>query len=64
MRQLDWLGLKLDCEANERGALRISAPDSKVGCYVIATDEELMIARHTWRTVSQRAETNVQELRA
>lgn len=64
VRQLDWLGMELDHEANEQGALRISARHSKVGCYVVPTDEELMIARHTWRVVSQRGEKVVQELRA
>lgn len=64
VRQLDWLGIALDHEANERGALRISARDSKVSCYVVPTDEELMIARHTWRVVSQRSNKSVQELRS
>ena len=63
-RQLDWLGLELDHDANEQGVLRISARGSKVGCYVVPTDEELMVARHTWRVVSQRGKKAVQELRA
>jgi acetate kinase len=41
-----WLGLKLDEAANREHKLRISAPDSRVGAYVIKTDENLMIARH------------------
>jgi len=64
IRQLDWLGVELDQEANAQGALRISSPGSKVGCYVIPTDEELMIARHTWRVVADRAPKAVRELRA
>lgn len=64
VRQMDWLGAKLDPEANAQRALRISARDSKVGCYVIPTDEELMIARHTWRVVSERTQKPVRELRA
>jgi acetate kinase len=64
LRQMDWLGVELDREANAQGALRISTRGSKVGCYVIPTDEELMIARHTWRVVSAGAEKSVQELRA
>ena len=46
-QRLSWLGLKLDPEANAKGAGRISCQGSRVGCYVIPTDEELMIARHT-----------------
>ena len=43
----DWLGIELDLEANTRGSLKISAPRSRVSVWVIPTDEELMIARHT-----------------
>ncbi len=46
-RALDWLGLRLDEAANERGAAVISAPGSRVRVRVMATDEERMIARHT-----------------
>lgn len=42
-----WLGVALDDDANARGARRISAHDSKVSVWVVPTDEELMIARHT-----------------
>ncbi|MDX3972525.1 acetate/propionate family kinase [Shinella sp.] len=42
--QLRWLGIMLDPEANDANALRISAPDSRVAVYVIATDEEQVIA--------------------
>ena len=50
-RRLSWLGLELDPEANAKGAGRISAPGSRIACYVIPTDEELMIARHTLRVL-------------
>ena len=46
-KRLAWVGLELDPEANVRGAGRISSRKSRVACYVIPTDEELMIARHT-----------------
>ena len=46
-REAAWLGLELDAEANERGEGCISAPGSKVSAWVIPTNEELMIARHT-----------------
>ena len=42
-----WLGIELDPEANSRNDLRISTPQSKVSVWVIPTNEELMIARHT-----------------
>ena len=45
--RLAWLGLELDPAANAKGAGRISTKQSRVACYVIPTDEELMIARHT-----------------
>jgi acetate kinase len=46
-RKLGWLGASLDPERNEAGDLLVSSDDSKVGIYVVPTDEELMIARHT-----------------
>jgi acetate kinase len=42
-----WLGLELDAAANQAGATRISDPRSKVSAYVVPTNEELMIAKHT-----------------
>jgi len=42
-----WLGVKLDAEANARNALRISVAESRVSVWVIPTNEELMIARHS-----------------
>jgi acetate kinase len=45
--RLAWLGAELDSAANEAGAECISTPQSRVALYVIPTDEELMIARHT-----------------
>lgn len=42
-----WLGIALDSEANDRSATRISRPESRVSVWVIPTNEELMIARHT-----------------
>jgi acetate kinase len=47
VKRLAWLGLELDADANAKGGPRISREGSRVACYVIATDEELMIARHT-----------------
>jgi len=42
-----WLGVELDDAANDRNAARITAPGSRVSAWVIPTNEELMIARHT-----------------
>ena len=46
-RKLAWLGVSLDETANAAGGPRISTPDSRVSVWVIPTNEELMIARHT-----------------
>jgi acetate kinase len=42
-----WLGIELDEDANARKAPRITSQASKVPAWVIPTNEELMIARHT-----------------
>ncbi len=42
-----WLGLDIDVEANESNGPRISSETSKVAAWVIPTDEERVIARHT-----------------
>ena len=42
-----WLGVELDEGANETHGPQISKPKSKVSAWVIPTNEELMIARHT-----------------
>ena len=42
-----WLGVDLDQEANARKTPRISRSGSRVSAWVIPTNEELMIARHT-----------------
>jgi acetate kinase len=44
-----WLGVELDPVANERGGPQITRPGSRVAAWVIPTNEELMIARHTAR---------------
>jgi acetate kinase len=42
-----WIGLEFDAAANAAGGPRISRPGSRVSAWVIPTNEELMIARHT-----------------
>jgi acetate kinase len=51
--KLTWLGVMLDAGANAKHARLISRPESRVAVYVLPTDEELMIARHTWSLLSK-----------
>ena len=51
-KKLEWLGAALDPGANARGDMLISRPDSRVAVYVVPTNEELMIARHTLSLLS------------
>ncbi len=48
-RDAEWLGVGLDAAANTRGGPRISPDGSRASAWVIQTNEELMIARHTVR---------------
>jgi acetate kinase len=63
-KRLSWLGLELDREANEKGSGRISAERSRIACYVIPTDEELMIARHTLSVLRAQAAPPLKEKHA
>jgi acetate kinase len=54
VEKLGWLGAVLDAEANDVGATAIAKPTSRVALYVLPTDEELMIARHTLAVLSGR----------
>jgi len=49
---LEWLGLEPDPAANTAGGPLISAPASHLKAWVIPTNEELMIARHTQRALA------------
>lgn len=49
--KLHWLQLQLDQEANAANSECISVPSSKLKVYVIPTNEELMIAKHTLNMV-------------
>jgi acetate kinase len=46
-----WLGIALDARANEAGAACITRPGSSASAWIIATDEDLMMARHAWDTL-------------
>ena len=50
-KHLAWLGAELDPQANALGPV-ISRAGSRVALYVIPTDEELMIGRHTLSLLS------------
>ena len=47
-RDASWLGLELDDAANDAGGPRITKAGSRTSAWVIPTNEDLMIARHTW----------------
>jgi acetate kinase len=47
LRRLGWLGFVLDEAANQAAGPRLTRPDSLRPAYVIPTDEEIVIARHT-----------------
>ena len=51
-RQAAWLGIDPDEAANRRGGPRIDRGDSDVSVLVLATDEQLVIARHTRALIS------------
>jgi acetate kinase len=50
-----WLGIRLDVAANASGGPRISQREASVSAWVVPTDENLMIARHTRRLLDTRA---------
>ena len=51
-RQLQWLGVRMDNDANATGARHINSTDSAIDVLVIPTDEDLMVARHTRNLVA------------
>ncbi|SHO63402.1 acetate kinase [Pseudoxanthobacter soli DSM 19599] len=53
--RLGWTGLAVDDAANRAHARNIEAKGSAAPVFVIRTDEELMIARHTLRLLRQAA---------
>jgi acetate kinase len=46
LEAMEWIGVELDLDRNRAGADIISSDRSRVRVFVIATNEELMIARH------------------
>src|SRR5262249_11993524 len=51
--KLTWLGCELDDGANKQSASLISSAKRRVPIYVVPTDEELMIAKHTLSVLSK-----------
>jgi acetate kinase len=51
-RGAKWLGVVLDEAANLRGGPRITSANSATSAWVIPTDENLVVARHTRRLLS------------
>ncbi len=51
LKTLDWLGVRLDADANASGETRVSDPHSNIPVYVLPTDEEAMIARHAMEAI-------------
>ena len=47
-----WLGIELDPGENARGGPRLTRPASRASAWVIPTDEDLMIARHSWQLLA------------
>ena len=52
-RDAQWLGIELDAAANAAGGPRISTASSRASAWVVPANEELTIARHTWRLLDQ-----------
>jgi acetate kinase len=62
--KLDWLGARLDPVANDEHAELISSKESRVRLYVVPTDEELTIARHTLALIAGRGNRALQKAQA
>jgi acetate kinase len=61
--KLGWLGIELDPEENAKHAVRISRPGA-APVYVIPTDEELMIAKHTLSMLQNTSQSVVAQTKA
>lgn len=64
VQRLSWLGLNLSTQANKKNAPCISRKGARVPCFVIPTDEELMIATHTLRVLREHTAAAIEEKRA
>jgi acetate kinase len=59
--KLAWMGVTLDASANAAGETVISRRGSRASLYVIPTNEELMIARHTLALLSRAGRQTTRE---
>lgn len=59
--QAAWLGLSFDEAGNAAGGPRLTIKGSQASAWVIPTDEDLMIARHTWRLIKDAKTTKNQQ---
>lgn len=50
-KQLIWLGIDLNLTANTANEIKISTAESAIPITVIPTNEELIIAQHTWHCI-------------
>jgi acetate kinase len=62
-RNAGWIGIVLDDEANARSGPRISHSGSAVSVWVVPSDENLMIARHTRRLLEETDGTRIAHAR-
>ena len=53
LRALGWLGVAMDPDYNVKGAVRLHADISKVAIWVVAADEERMIAADALALIGQ-----------
>ena len=53
-RRLTWLGADLNEAANDEAEANIAAPGSRLGLWIVPTDEESMIVQHTRALLSGR----------
>lgn len=58
MEELAFIGITIDEQANSKRAIeiKVSAADSQIPCYVIPTNEELMIALDTYDLINKRGQ--------
>jgi acetate kinase len=64
VRRLAWLGFDLDVAANAKHGPLITSQRSRVACYVIPTNEELIIAKHTLQALRTHKQDEFKEKRA
>lgn len=55
LEAMEWIGIELDLDRNREGADLISSERSRVRAFIIRTNEELMIARHTQQLLTPQA---------